>query len=300
VLNGNRNRYDIGQKTLLNGLVLPACTNCTNLANSQAYKNNELNLAIDNLFNHQNTGPYVCKALIHNLVNSNPSPAYVGRCAAAFANNGSSVRGDMKAVVTEVLLDPEARGDVKTAPDYGHLREPVLFALNLLRNFNATTDGNLSTNGTREGLLIDMGQNVFNPPTVFSYYPADFGLPGTNLIGPEYGLLDTSTSYKRANFVNTLMMTSAISANAGQDRPSGTQVNYSSFQNVLTGGGTPQNLVDALDTAMMHTTMSAVMKTNIVTAVTSITNANLTTQAQQRTQTAIYLIATSSQYQVAR
>jgi len=300
VLNGNRNRYDIGQKTLLNGLVLPACTNCTNLANSQAYKNNELNLAIDNLFNHQNTGPYVCKALIHNLVSSNPSPAYVGRCAAAFANNGSSVRGDMKAVVSEILLDPEARGDLKTAPDYGHLREPVLLALNLLRTFNATTDGNLSTNGTREGLLIDMGQNPFNPPTVFSYYPADFGLPGTNLIGPEYGLLDTSTSYKRANFVNTLMMTSNISVNTGQDRPSGTQVNYSSFQNILTGGGTPQNLVDALDTAMMHTTMSSAMKTNIVTAITSITNVNLTTQAQQRTQTAIYLIATSSQYQVAR
>jgi len=206
----------------------------------------------------------------------------------------------MKAVVSEILLDPEARGDLKTAPDYGHLREPVLLALNLLRTFNATTDGNLSTNGTREGLLIDMGQNPFNPPTVFSYYPADFGLPGTNLIGPEYGLLDTSTSYKRANFVNTLMMTSNISVNTGQDRPSGTQVNYSSFQNILTGGGTPQNLVDALDTAMMHTTMSSAMKTNIVTAITSITNVNLTTQAQQRTQTAIYLIATSSQYQVAR
>ena len=302
VLNGNRNRYDIGQKTLLNGLVLPACSNCTNLANSQAYKNNELNLAIDNLFKHKNTGPYVCKALIHNLITSNPSPAYVGRCADAFADNGLNVRGDMKAIITEILLDPEARGDIKTDPDYGHLREPVLLALNLLRTFNATSDGNLTVTGTREGLLIDMGQNLFNPPTVFSYYPADFGLPGTSLIGPEYGLLDTSTTYKRANFVNTLFM-----ANSGTglpasppDRPTGTQISYATFQNILTGGGTPQNLVDSLNTTLMHGTMSAAMNGNIVTTITGITNANATTQAQQRTQTAIYLIASSSQYQVAR
>ena len=299
ILNNNRNRYDIGQKTLLNGLILPACTNCTNTANSQAYKANELNLAIDNLFNHQNTGPYLCTSLIHQMVTSNPTPVYVGRCAAAFADNGSGVRGDMKAVIAAILLDPEARGDLKTAPNYGHLREPVLYATNLLRRFNAISDGNISSTGTNFGLLLDMGQNPFNPPTVFSYYPADFGLPGTNLIGPEFGLLDTSTTYKRANFVHTLFL-----ANSGNgipasppNRPTGTQLNYSSYQSILTGG-TPQNLVDALDTAMMHNSMSSSMKTNIVTAITAITNANATTQAQQRTQTAIYLIATSSQYQV--
>jgi hypothetical protein len=290
--------YDVAQKTILNGVVLPACANCTTLANAQAYKNAELNLAIDNLFNHQNTGPYLCTSLIHQMVTSNPSPAYVGRCAAAFANNGSGVRGDMKAVITTILLDLEARGDVKTAPTYGHLREPVQYATNLLRTFNGTSDGNITSNGTREGLIVDMGQNLFNPPTVFSYYPADLGLPGTNLIGPEFGILDTSTTYKRANFVNTLFMV-GIPVSL-PDRPGGTQVNYSSYQGILTGGGTPQNLVDALDTDMMHNTMSAAMKSSIVAAITAITNANATTQAQQRTQTAIYLIATSSQYQVER
>jgi len=290
--------YDVGQKTILNGAILPACTNCTTLANAQAYKNNELNLAIDNLFNHQNTGPYLCTSLIHQLVTSNPSPAYVGRCSAAFANNGSSVRGDMKAVITAILLDPEARGDAKTDPNYGHLREPVLLVTNLLRTFNGTSDGNISSTGTRQGLLIDMGQNLFNPPTVFSYYPADLGLPGTNLFGPEFGIMDTSTTYRRANFVNTLFMV-GIPASP-PDRPTGTQVNYSSYQAILTGGGTPQNLVDALDTDMMHNTMSAAVKSSIVTTITAITNANAATQAQQRTQTAIYLIATSSQYQVER
>lgn len=89
LVNNFNGTYDITQKTVLNGVVLPACANCTTLANAQAYKNNELNLAIDNLFLHQNTGPYLCTALIHSLVTSNPSPAYVGRCSAAFANNGS-------------------------------------------------------------------------------------------------------------------------------------------------------------------------------------------------------------------
>src|SRR6266446_5189298 len=201
---GANGPFDIGTKTLLNGQALPACSNCTgNAANMAAYKNSELNSAIDNLFNHQNTAPYVCTQLIHQLVTSNPSPAYVGRCAAAFANNGSGVRGDMKAIITAILLDPEARTDVKTDPNYGRLREPVQFMGNLLRLFNATSDGVLVTN-TAGSFSTPLGQDVFNPPTVFSYFPADYGLPGTSLIAPEFGILDTSTTYQRANFVNTL------------------------------------------------------------------------------------------------
>src|SRR5436309_12538848 len=102
----NRNRLDIAQKTLLTDInnsspvVIPACANCSgNTANTQAYAITSLNTAIDNLFNHPNTGPYVCTQLIRQTVTSNPSPPYVGRCAAAFANNGSGVRGDMKAVL---------------------------------------------------------------------------------------------------------------------------------------------------------------------------------------------------------
>src|SRR5438552_3262322 len=161
VLVNNTNTYDTAQKTLLNGLVLPACTNCTNAANFKTYKTNELNASIDNLFNHQNTGPYLCTQLIHQLVTSNPSPAYVGRCSAAFANNGSGVRGDMKAVITAILLDPEARGDTKTDPNYAHLREPVLLMTHLLRAFNAVTDGVLVTS-TGGSFSTPLGQNVFN------------------------------------------------------------------------------------------------------------------------------------------
>jgi uncharacterized protein (DUF1800 family) len=302
---GNLNRYDIAQKTLLTDInhatpvVVPACGNCTNQANNAAYATASLNTAIDNLFNHPNTGPFVCSQLISQLVTSNPSPAYVGRCSAAFANNGSGVRGDIKAVITAILLDPEARGDMKTDPNYGHLREPVLLMTSVLRAFNATSDGVLVTSVTPGSFSTNLGQNVFNPPTVFSYFPSAYGLPGTNLIGPEFGILDTSSTYARTNFMNTLFLANngnGIPA-SGVNRPSGTQVNYSSYTAMATN---PQQLVDALNTKLMHGMMSSQMNASIVATITAITNANATTQAQQRTQTAIYLVASSAQYQVER
>jgi hypothetical protein len=196
------------------------------------------------------------------------------------------------------LLDPEARGDLKTDPNYGHLREPVLLMTHLLRAFNAVTDGVLVTSNPGS-FSTTMGQNIFNPPTVFSYFPADYGLPGSTLFGPEFGILDTSTTYARTNFINTLFVANGgvgIPAN-GTNRPSGTQINFSSYQALAS---TPQALVDALNAKLMHGTMSAAMNANIVNTITAITNANATTQALQRTQTAIYLVATSAQYQVER
>lgn len=298
-LQANTNTYDIAAKTLLadinnpNPIVLPACSNCTNLANFQAYKTAELNAAINNLFNHPNTGPYLCTQLIHQLVTSNPSGAYVGRCSAAFANNGSGVRGDMKAVVTAILLDPEARGDVKTDPNYGHLREPVLLMTHLLRNFNATSDFVLASSPF--SFTNDLGQDLFNPPTVFSYYPADYGVPGTNLFGPEFGLLNTSTTFRRANFVHTLFIANngAGILPSAPNRPTGTQTNYSAYQ---AQAGTPSVLVDMLNTSMMHGTMSQMMKSNIEATVNAIVGSD----PAGRTRTAIYLVATSSQYQVER
>lgn len=286
---------DTDAKTLLNGQQLPACGNCAgNQANLIAYKNAELNAAIDSLFNHQNTGPFVCTHLIHHLVTSNPSPAYVGRCAAAFANNASGVRGDMKTVITAILLDPEARGDLKTDPNYGRLREPVQFIINLLRTFNATSDGALF-DFTSISFSTPMGQDLFNPPTVFSYFPADYVLPGTELTAPEFGIFDTVISYLRLNFVNTLFL--ANNGNGipplGTDRTAGTQVNYASYQ---AQAGTAENLVDMLNVMMMHSSMSASMRASIINAVNAIPSSD----AANRTRVAIYLVATSAQFQVQR
>jgi len=307
VPNPNRNKYDIAQKTLLTDVnnatpvIVPACgTNCTTgtsaqqTAATQAYAISSLNTAIDNLFNNPNTGPYVCTQLIQQLVTSNPSPPYVGRCAGAFANNGSGVRGDLKAVITAILVDPEARGDLKSDANYGHLREPVLLLTHLLRTFNATSDGVL-VSSSPSNFTSGLGENVFNPPTVFSYFPAGYGLPGTSLIGPEFGILDTSSTYGRTNLMNTLFL--ANSGNgippSGTNRPTGTQLNYSSYQAMA---GNPQQLVDALNARLMHGTMSSQMNATIVATVNAIASSD----PAGRTRTAIYLVASSAQYQVER
>jgi hypothetical protein len=202
----------------------------------------------------------------------------------------------MQAVITSILLDPEARGDTKTDPNYGHLREPILLMTNLLRMFNATSDGVLTTNVAGAGsFTTSLGQDQFNPPTVFGYFPADYGLPGTNLVGPEFGILDTSTTYQRSNFVNSLFLANngnGIAINS-PNRPSGTQTNYAAYQ---AQAGTPSALVDMLNTNMMHGTMSSSMRTSILNAVTAIAGSD----PAGRTRTAIYLVATSSQYQVER
>jgi len=124
-------------KTLLNGVTLPATSPVT-----AASATKDLNDALDNIVQHQNVGPFIGRNLIEHLVTSNPSPAYIARVTAAFNDNGSGVRGDLKAVIRAILLDPEA---LNPSPDslFGHLLEPILFKTRLLRAFDtmaATTD----------------------------------------------------------------------------------------------------------------------------------------------------------------
>ena len=91
------------------------------------------------------------------------------------------MRGDLKAVVSAILTDPEARGAVKLDPAYGKLREPVLFMTGLARALNAQSDGVYF--GQQSGAL---GQHLFNPASVFNYYPPTYVVPGTAAIGPEF------------------------------------------------------------------------------------------------------------------
>ena len=242
----------------------------------------DLDGAIDNIFNHPNLPPFVSRQLIEHLVTSNPSPAYIQRVADVFKNNGSSVRGDMKAVITAILLDPEARrGDDSTTanPVDGHLQEPILFIAGLLRAFGATSDGsNLSFPGST------MGQNALFSPSVFNFFSPNFMIPGTSLYGPEFQILTTATSLNRANFVNTFVFGSL---------GSGTTVNFSSYGSQASNPGA---LLDTLNTLMLHGTMTDDMKTSILTAMQAVPAGS--NQGLQEAQTAIYLIGSSSQYQV--
>ena len=276
----NATNHDTTSKTLLNGLVTTAGQTALQ----------DLNTALDNIFNHQNTAPFIARHFIHQLVTSNPSPAYIGRVAAVFANNGAGVRGDLAAVVQAVLLDPEARGAVQYDPNYGHLREPVLFLCNLLRAFNPRS-ANLSTgsDGVVNGQAVAMGQDAWRPPTVFSYYPADYLLPGsTTVLAPEFGVLQATTALKRANFVNTMVFSSIP---VGTNVPNGTAIDISVLVSLA---GNATTLVDYLNQVLMHGAMSTTMQNDVIAAVNAVAATNPTLRAQQ----ALYLVATSSQYQV--
>lgn len=271
--------HETGTKQLLNGVTLPA---------GQTGEQ-DLNAGIDNIFNHPNVGPFISKQLIQHLVTSNPSPGYVQRIAAVFNNNGAGVRGDLKAVVAAILLDPEARGDVKTAPDYGHLREPALLILNLLRSLNASSDGTRLSDYTN-----GMGQNLFYSASVFNYFPPDYEVPGTGILGPEFGIQSSAAAVSRANFVNTLVYSRI--APAANTSGNGTAVDLSSL--VALGGDT-NKLLDTLNTLMLHGSMSPVTRAVITAALTSVP-ATDSKVALKRAQAAVYLVATSSQFQVER
>jgi len=263
------NHHDTGQKLLLNGVVL----------GSGGTTQSDLTAALQNIFTHPNVGPFISKQLIQHLVTSNPSPAYVSRVTAVFNDNGSGVRGDMKAVVNAILMDSEARrGDDPTQVQSsdGHLKEPVLFMMNLLRATNATSDG-----ANLQNYASDMKEEPFESPTVFNFYPPDNGIPGTILLGPEFRIFNSTTAISRINFVNDLVYGSVSST---------TKTDISAYVALASN---PPELVDSLSNVLTHGPLSDGARNTIITTVTNLTDNT------KRARTALYLIGSSSQFQVA-
>lgn len=246
----------------------------------------ELDNVLTIIFNHPNLPPFVATQLIEKLVTSNPSPAYVQRVAQAFISGkfnsyGSGQRGDMQAVAAAILLDPEARrGDSSTtavAID-GKLREPIVMEVSVARAFGATTDGSGFTSWSG-----NMAQSLFNSGSVFNFFPPSSLIPQTTLNGPEFAIFNTNTSLARVNFINSIVYGQISSA---------TTLNFSP---VITAG-TPDQMMAWLDTQLLHGTMSDSMKQSILTAVNAVTSTDTNNQAKA----AIYLVLSSSQYQVQR
>jgi len=266
-------QHDTDAKTLL-GTAIPAGQSAQN----------DLKAALDIIFNHPNVGPFIGRQLIQHLVTSNPSPAYVARVTAAFNNNGQGVRGDMRTVLRAILLDSEARGDVKTAAaavNYGKLREPALYVTGVLRTLGATSDGvALLAQAT------NMGQSVFQAPSVFNFYPPNYVAPGTTIAGPQFKLMLTGTILNRVNFVNQILFGGGLTGTTFSAQ--------STLQSLQALAGTPQQLVDRLNLIFMHNTLSSQASAAIVQAV----QAYPANDPANRVRQAVYLVATSAQYQV--
>ena len=274
---GVASNHDTGAKELLDGAIQPANLDMTS----------DLASALHNVFVHPNVGPFIGRQLIQKLVTGDPSPQYVARIATVFNDNGAGVRGDLRAVVRAILLDPEARGDVKLDPAYGKLREPALFVAAAARAVDAATDGVYF--GPAAAAL---GQTLFYSPSVFNYYPPDHVLAGTAIVAPEFAIQNSSTFMNRDNVANTLAF-GTIGPLATYPGATGTQPDWTALQAVA---GDANALADKLDMGMLHGAMPSTMRTGLVTAVDAIPATDTLTRAR----TAYYLVLTSSEYQVER
>ncbi len=270
--------HEFGTKLLLAGSVAPA-----NMTMQQ-----DLEFAHRNIFSHPNVGPFIGKQLIQKFVTGSPSPGYVARVAAVFGDNGAGQRGDLRAVLRAILTDAEARGERKIDPSYGKLIEPVLYMTGVTRAFGGTSDGVYLRAQSNA-----LGQFLFYAPSVFNYYPFDYIVPGTDLLGPEFGIQTTTTAINRSNFANGLLFSSQINPDPTVFGASGTMLNFAAYTAIASDAGA---LAERLDRNLLNGTMSANMKNAIVTAV----NAVAANDAVNRVRTAAWLVVTSPQYQVQR
>jgi len=309
---GSENNHDRLPKTLLDHGGL----GCSPPGGENAAP--ELEEALNCLISSPYIAPYIGKNLIQHLVTSNPSPTYVSDVSTAFTTGwfidpasgtsfGSGTVGDMQAVIAAVLLDPEARGDTAPSSYAGHLKEPVLFITNLLRAFN-TTYANQTTDTVLGELFLPsdvvMSEDVYRAPTVFNFFPPGNLIAGENscgisgsdtCLGPEFNIQDTSTSLARVNLAYEIVF-HQMPTNA--NRPLGTWIDQNTLATL--GANDPQPLVDTLNSQMMHGSMGSDMNARIVGAVSAIMDADPNVQALKRAREAVYLIASSSEYNVGR
>jgi uncharacterized protein (DUF1800 family) len=279
-------RHEHSAKALLNGVTLPAGQGA----------GQDMNGALDNVFNHPNVGPFVSRLLIQHLVAGNPSPAYVSRVAQVFADNGQGVRGDMKSVIAAILMDPEARandtqtGDsLATSPvvDSGHLREPALWLVDIARGLNATSTNSTSAYpfvNVGNGQLVSIGEPPFGSPTVFNFYPPDYVAPETTINAPEFALENTGSIIPLANAADYIMHNSG----------SGLQVDYSATGQFGGRASNPGDLADYLGMVFMHSQMSSDLRSAIVANVSTIPASNPSARAS----VAAYLVVTSPEYKI--
>jgi hypothetical protein len=262
-LQPNEANHDLRAKTFL-GCTLPAGQSTTQ----------DMNGFLDCLFTHPNVAPFISTRLIRSMVSSNPSPAYIQRVATVFNNNGQGVRGDLKAVVTAILKDPEARNDAAT-PSSGRLKDPIFHIVSFAR---ALGGGISSANGL-PWLFSRMGQEPLTPPSVFSFYGPAYHVPKSPLFGPEFQIYTPTESVLRGNFLWGIL------SNPASDFTT-------SLSPFLALAGNPPQLIDAIDQALLYGRMPQPMRQSLATAMAAQSDNT------SRTQTALYLTALSGLYAV--
>jgi len=283
--------HDLGSKNLLSGVVSPA-----GISPEQ-----DLDNALDSLFNHPNVGPFMAAQLIKRLVTSNPTPAYIARVASAFNNNGSGVRGDMQAVIRAILLDTEAREGYVNVPNYGKLREPLIRWTHLWRAFNVQRGNNSTYNRYNtgspylSGSSAFLGQQVLGANSVFNFFS-----PGYAPLGPirEAGLTAPEAQiYTDANILTTTSKISTLAHFFYQGGNENTRNNsYIDISAETALAADPAALIDRLDLLLMSGQMSPGMRTILINHMNNLPADEA--GRSLRVRDAITLIMASPQYLV--
>jgi len=271
-------------------------------ASTTADVGGDLRIALDTLFNHPNVGPFIARQLIQRLVTSNPSNAYVGRVAAMFNNNGSGVRGDMRAVIRAILTDSEARSATAASdPAFGKLREPVIRLTHWMRAYGATSvSGNWLIGSTSSNQSL--GQSPLAAPSVFNFWRPGFVPPATTQVGqrgfnaPEFQIVDEVST---AGYINTINGAITNGIGTGND----VRAAYTAELAIADGADA---LVERLNRVLLAGQISTTLRARVLEAVNSIAIPATGAQAQidaarlNRVRTAILLIVASPDYLVQR
>ncbi|WP_411289869.1 DUF1800 family protein [Sphingorhabdus sp.] len=255
-----------------------------------------LKTALDALFNHANVGPFFGRQMIQRLVTSNPSPAYVDRVARVFNDNGSGVRGDLRAVFKAILLDAEATNAAGlTTPTFGKVREPMLRFVQWARTFGATsTSGNWRI-GNLSDLVSGLGQSALRSPSVFNFFrpgyvPANTAIATNSMVAPEFQLVNESSTPGYVNY-----MTSAIGSTNGV----GGDVK-ATYTSELAIADNSAALLDRICLLLAANQISDSSKATIKAALdaTTVLATSTTAEKQRRIYMAILLIMASPDYLV--
>jgi uncharacterized protein (DUF1800 family) len=258
----------------------------------------DLKVALDTLFNHPNLPPFFCRQLIQHMVTSNPSPEYVSRVAAVFKNDGKGVRGDMKAVITAMLLDPEARNAATNFanPQYGKVREALIRYTEWARAFTAQSRTGSYDEGSTEDPIWGLGEMTLRSPTVFNWFTPGYVPPSTTieqagLVAPEMQMTNVSTVVGYINYMEDAI---GSDANGGQDV-------FSSYATEMRIAPNAEELVDRLNLLLMAGQMDSTLRSQVVDAVNSIDIPSGNIDAidaalANRVRTAIYLTMSSPAY----
>lgn len=292
-------------------LVYPQVQPAGGVLNPGGTAQQELAVALDNIFRHPNVGPFVAKHLILRLITSNPTPAYVGRIAAVFNNNGQGVRGDLKAVVRAILLDPEARTGHQSIPNFGKLREPITKLVRLWRITNAR-----SVNGRvfRYSHIRDQfGQFPLSAPSVFNFFKPNFAQPGeirnAGLVSPEFQIATDTQLVSSPNelgwriFLFYVGSRYSVVWENNAPVPEETLMDYSQLKTLAAN---PPALVEHLNLLLMSGQMSSSMRALLVNRLNGTPPDQIPGQPSGapadvplwRVQQALYLIVNSPEFNI--